>query len=394
MTQWLPALDGMHVKRCAMVRITVARIMLLLGALVALGFVFAHPLHAKPMAVGDCWGMGLKSKLGRELLRRSNVNYVQILARVEYMEGDIDKAFVNPRHRPWPWVDPTYRESIDSLIRTAAGLGLKVELNLDPGWTAVSPSFRQRLIGGKRTPDEGSAWLFPDFNTGYTDRQIALYADLFARTAAHCERTYPGVVRWMQVGNDLGFPPDNYRELVEAVVMEVKKRGLGMAVIADARQGRLARDIPSGRLPDIVGFHHLPAYARPGSKYPSQAEVIIELRRSLAGKRSSRGRFVEIWVDKWNPCLKGETMRDPQVAVRVADRLSEQHRFGVTGSGFMTFFLDARHSNPAGAWALAWNDGVVSPAFKRIAATIGDLTRERTPAASASSAQSATAAAK
>jgi hypothetical protein len=355
-----------------------------LGAMVAVWAICALPIQAKPMAVGDCWGIGLRSKLGRDLLRRSNVTYVQILARVEYMEGDIDKAFTNPRHRPWPWFDPTYRESIDSVIRKAIGLGLQVELNLDPGWTAVSPEFRRRLETGKRTPDEGSAWLFPDATSGYTDHQITLYADLFARAAAHCEKTYPGVVRWIQVGNDLGFPSDNYRKLVEAVVIEAKKRGLDTAVVADALRGRLARELPSGRLPDIVGFHHLPGYARPGSRYPSQAEVILELRRSLSGKRSWRGRPVEIWVDKWNPCLKDESMRSSDVAARVVDRLAEQRRLGVTGSGFITFFLDVRHTNPTGTWALAWNDGVVSPAFKRIADWIHDAASDGMPAASAS----------
>jgi hypothetical protein len=338
------------------------------------------PAAAKPMWIGDCWGMGLKSKAGREVLKRSNINYVEILARVEYMEGDIEKAFLNPQHRPWPWFDPKYRESLDSLIRKASSLGLKVELNLDPGWTAVSPAFRERLLRSERKPDEGSAWLFPNPVKGFTDRQIALYADLFGRAAAHCEKTYPGVVKWIEIGNDLGFPEENYRRLVEAVTAEMAKRETGIAVMADALQGRLVREIASGKLPDIVGFHHLPAFARPGSKYPSQAEIALELRRGLEGKRSYRGHHVHIWVDKWNPCLRGESMRDAEVWKRVADRLTEQERLALDGSAFFTFCLDTKHSDPAAAWALSWNDGVVSPGLGEIAAKIGELTGGRLPA--------------
>jgi hypothetical protein len=344
----------------------------------------APPAYGATMWVGDCWGVGLKSKVGREMLRRANINYVQILARVEYMEGDIEKAFANSRHRPWPWFDPSYRESLDSLIRKAASLGLKVELNLDPGRTAVSPAFRRRLEGGKRSPDEGSAWLFPDIRSGFSDRQIALYADLVARSAAYCDKAYPGVVRWIQVGNDLGFPADNYRKLVEAVLAEVKKRELEIAIIADALQGRLVREMPSGKLPDLIGFHHEPAFTPPGSKYPSQAEVVLELRRSLAGKHSYRGRPVEIWVDKWNPWLRGESMRDSQVWERVLERLAEQQRLGVAGSAFMTFFLDARHDNPAAAWALSWSDGVVSPGFAEIARRIDEITGAKAASGAAS----------
>jgi len=332
------------------------------------------------MWVGDCWGMGLKSKMGREVLRRSNINYVEILARVEYLDGDIAKAFTNARHRPWPWFDPNYRESLDSLIRKAVSIGLKVELNLDPGWTSVSPAFRQRLEEGKSTPDEGSAWLFPNAKTGYTDHQIALYADLFGRAATHCAKTYPGVVRWIQLGNDLGFPDDNYRKLVEAVVAEAKEHELEIAIVADGLQAPLARTLPSGKLPDIIGFHHLPAFARAGGSYPSQAEIVLDLRRSLEGKRSYRGRPVEIWVDKWNPYLKGESMRDFEVWRRVAERLAEQRRLGVAGSAFISFFLDARHTNPSALWGLSWNDGITSPGFDEIARKVGELTR---PAAAA-----------
>lgn len=347
----------------------------------------AAPAFARPMWIGDCWGIGLGSKVGREFLERSNISYVQLLARVEYMEGDIDKAFANPRHRPWPWFDPKRRESLDSLIRKAAALGLKVELNLDPGRTAVSPAFRQRLASGERSPDEGSAWLFPDRESGLTDRQIALYADLFARAAAHCEKTYPDVVRWMQVGNDLAFPLDNYRKLVEAVVSEVKKRDLAIAVIANAYDGRLGREMQSGKLPDILGFHHLPAFAPPGSKYPSQAEIVLELRRCLSGKRSYRGRPVEIWADKWNPYQHGESMRTFEVWRRVVDRLDEQQRLGISGSGLITVFLDLRHTNPAAAWALSWNDRVTSPGFDDIARKIAELTRPPAPPVSASGAK-------
>jgi len=350
-------------------------------AVIALGLLgVAMPAYGRPMWVGDCWGIGLKSKVGREMLRRANINYVQILARVEYMEGDIERAFANSRHRPWPWFDPDYRESLDSLIRKAAGLGLKVELNLDPGRTAVSPAFRQRLEAGKRSPDEGSAWLFPDIRSGFTDRQIALYADLVARSAAYCEKAYPGVVRWIQVGNDLGFPADNYRKLVEAVVAEVKRRELEVAIVADALQGRLAREMPSGKLPDIIGFHHEPAFTPAGSKYPSQAEVVLELHRSLGDKRSYRGQQVEIWADKWNPWLRGESMREFEVWQRVLERLAEQQRLGVAGSAFMTFFLDAKHRNLSAAWALSWSDGVASPGFGKIADKIAELTGQRAPA--------------
>ena len=342
------------------------------------------PAAAKPMWIGDCWGMGLKSKAGRDVLKRSNINYVEILARVEYMEGDIEKAFLNPQHRPWPWFEPKYRESLDSLIRKAASLGLKVQLNLDPGWTAVSPAFRERLRRGERKPDEGSAWLFPSVTSGFTDRQITLYADLFARTAAHCDRAYPGVVKWIEIGNDLGFPEDNYRKLVEAVTAEMAKRETGIAAMADALQGRLVRGMASGKLPDIIGFHHLPAFARPGSKYPSQAEIALELRRNLEGKRSYGGHHVHIWVDKWNPSLRGESMRDVEVWKRVADRLTEQQRLGLEGSAFFTFCLDTRHSDPAAAWALSWNDGVVSPGLAEIAAKIAELTSVRAPSASGS----------
>jgi hypothetical protein len=353
----------------------VSRLRVLLLAAAALGVTATLlPAAAKPMWIGDCWGMGLKSKAGRDVLKRSNINYVAILARVEYMDGDIEKAFLNPQHRPWPWFDPKYRESLDSLIRKAASLGLKVQLNLDPGWTAVSAAFRERLRRGDRKPDEGSAWLFPNPQKGFTDRQIALYADLFGRTAAHCEKTYPGVVRWIEIGNDLGFPQDNYCKLVEAVTMEMKKRETGVAVMADALQGRLVRAMANGTLPDIIGFHHLPAFARPGSKYPSQAEIVIELRRILEGKRSYRGHHVDIWVDKWNPCLRGESMRDFDVWQRVADRLTEQQRLALGGSAFFTFCLDTRHSDPAAAWALSWNDGVICPGLAEIAAKIGELT--------------------
>jgi hypothetical protein len=327
-----------------------------------------------PMWIGDCWGTGLKSKAGRALLERSNINCVELLARVEYLEGDIQRALANPRHRPWPWLDPTYRESLDSLIRKAAGLGLKVQLNLDPGGTAVSPAFRRRLRAGAATPDEGSAWLFPKAKSGYSDRQIALYADLFARTAAQCEKAYPGVVKWIQVGNDLGFPADNYRRLVEAVVEAVKARGLGVAVVADGLGGRLPREMPNGKLPDIVGFHHLPAFAAEDSKYPSQAELVLELRRALGGKRSYRGRSVEIWVDEWNPVRRGESLRDAAAWRGVVDLLDEQRRLGVTGSIFITFCLDGERKDRAAAWALGFSGGAASPGFNDIAAKVGQLT--------------------
>ena len=347
----------------------------ILGAVLGLWLATATSVAvAKPMWIGDCWGIGLKSKAGREILQRSNINCVEILARVEYMEGDVQKAFQNSRHRPWPWLDSEYRESLDSLIRKCAAMGLKVQLNLDPGWTAVSPAFRRRVREGSNAPDEGSAWLFPNRETGYSERQIALYADLFCRAAAYCEKAYPGVVKWIQVGNDLGFPDDNYRALVEAVVAEVKKRDIDIAVTANALQGRLPRDMSSGKLPDIVGFRHLPAFAAPDSKYPSQAEVVLELRRGLAGKRSYRGRPVEIWVEKWNPLVRGESMREQQGWQRVIDLLDEQRRLGVTGSTFLTFHLDAKSSNQAAGWALSWSDGVTSPGFDDIAAKIKELT--------------------
>ncbi|UCH36468.1 MAG: hypothetical protein JSV65_08975, partial [Armatimonadota bacterium] len=203
--------------------------------------------------------------------------------------------------------------------------------------------------------------------------QIALYADLVARAAAYCDKAHPGVVKWIQVGNDLGFPTDNYCRLVAAVVAEVHNRELGINVVADVLQGRLARQLPSGKLPDIVGFHHLPGFARSGSKYPSQAEVILELRRALEGKRSYRGHPVEIWVDKWNPALQGENMRSFEVWSRVLDRLAEQQRLRVAGSGFITFCFDGRHTDANRAWALSWTDGVVSPGFEKIAEMVAGL---------------------
>jgi hypothetical protein len=308
--------------------------------------------------VGDCWGVGLSSEQGRILLQNSGVNYVEIACRVEYMEGPIEQAFANPRHRPWPYYQgyESHRESIDSLIRKADQLGLKVQLNLDPGSTAVSSAFRSRLKRGEKTPDEGSAWLFPNWRTGYTDKQIALYADLFRRSADYCHKTYPGVVRWIQIGNECDyFPAEDYARLVAAVVDKMRGSRAPVEIIADARADVLSR-LDAKHMPDIVGFHWLPMFRRSPQTYPPPSQFVAEARKAIAGKKSWRGNRVKVWVDEWNSHYKAQPISSDAGLRHLLATLDDIAR-SADGSTFVSFVLPGGKDSRASDWSIAWVDG-------------------------------------
>jgi len=347
-----------------------------LGVLAAALLAVSMPAGAATW-VGDCWGLGLRTAKGRLLLENSGANYVEILCRVEYMEGPIEKAFANPRHRPWPWADAAYRESLDSLIRKADKLGLKVQLNLDPGSTAVSPAFRDRLKRGEKTPDEGSAWLFPNYRTGYTERQIAQYADLFRRSAEHCHKVHPGVVRWIQIGNECDyFPAANYAQLVAAVVDEVRGSKAPVQIIADARADVLKR-LDSKHMPDIVGLHHLPYFRSNPAAYPPPSRFVADARKAIGGRKSWRGYRVAAWVDEWNSHTKAQPIASQAGQRRFMSTLDDIAR-SADGSTFVSFVLGGAKGSKNGDFAVAWTDGsYLVPQYREVAKKVAALTGRR-----------------